>query len=185
MDELYRKKLEDENARLIGELGRTEALISSTPFNSDLYITFGTDFEFDGTLCAFLARLSYAYVNPYTGSVEDKHLKSYKQELRNPTPQPQKDNFIWEISKLLQEVNDDLRGFFNTNIQAFRTDPMTKENPAEGLPWVKVTPWEIFFVSGLDETLLFDLFKKRRLLSMKPFTKISRWTRFKQLLRGI
>jgi hypothetical protein len=184
MDE-YTRKLEDENKRLVEELGRKEALISSTPFNSDIYITFGTDFEFDGTLCAFLARLSYAYVNPYTGSEENKHLKSYKQELRNPRPQTQNDNFIWEISKLLQDVNDDLRGFFNTNIQSFRTDPMTKQNPAEGLPWTKVTPWEIFFVSGLDETLLFELFRKQRILSMKPFNKINRWTRFKQFMKGI
>ncbi len=182
MDDLYRKKLEDENARLVEELGRSEALISSTPFNSDLYITFGCDFEFDGTLSGFIARISYAYVNPYTGSAEDKHIKRYSVDIGSIT---NTNNHIWHLSALFKQIDDDLRGFFNTNIQAFRTDPMTKQNPAEGLPWTKVTPWEIFFVSGLDETLLFELFKKQRILSMKPFNKINRWTRFKQLIKGV
>jgi len=183
MDELYRKKLEDENARLVEELGRKEALISSTPFNSDLYITFGCDFEFDGTLCGFSARLSYAYVNPYTGSEENKHLKSYHIEYDALTNT--KSNYIWWISKIIKDLDDDLRGFFNTTIQTFKTDPMNRDNPTEDIPWLHIEPHEILFVSGLKEDMMFELFKKGMILSMKPFNKINRWTRFKQLIKGV
>jgi hypothetical protein len=178
----YIKKLEDENARLVEELGKKEALISSTPFNSTLYISFGLDYTFDGGLCGFIAALSYAYVNPHTGNKEDKYIKTFKVDY---DPHRQGKDYRWWISNLLTEIDADLRSYFNTRIQSFKTDPMSGKNPSEDIPWINIPNHENMFISGLDENMLFDLFKKQKVVSLQPFKRISRWTRFKQLLKGI
>jgi hypothetical protein len=178
----YIKKIEDENKKLVEELGRKEALISSTPFNSTLYLTFGMDYEFDGTLCGFLARLSYAFTNPYTGTVEDKHIKRYEEKY-DSLKHNSNDYRRW-TNNLLYKVDTDLRDFFNTGIQSFKTNP-NNINSTEGIPWINIAPHELVCISMFNENMVFDLFKNQMVLSMRPFKRITRWTRFKQFMKGI
>jgi hypothetical protein len=83
----------------------------------------------------------------------------------------------------MYEIDDDLKHFFNTRIHAFKTIIFDKDLL---IPWRNMDiETNSVIMSLLNDGEVMNLFAKHAVLAMKPFKRISRWTRFKQMVKGL
>jgi hypothetical protein len=183
MDE-YIKKLEEENSKLTALLGKQNPIEGRVmPCLDNLLLTFGLQWTFDGRIEGYTASIRHLYVNELTGSEEDKEIKTYKCEAKNTTG-------CWTISDtltvggIIRELDSDLDGFYKLRIFDFKVPWRTTEAPA---PWLggEAEEFRNIIITSWNPTGVEELFHKGGMYTIKPLKRVTRWTRFRQFVRGL